>query len=96
MHGPYGFNLGHVPSNNLGVPDHVCFEVGGQHVAVLPAVQEPLPALREGSERRVRGPEQREGSVQRVPEQRQQLRVLQQPAVNPVPQRLGHLRDVLL
>lgn len=60
----------------LGVPDHVCFEVGGQHVPVLPAVQELLPALWERSERGIRGPEQREGSVHGVPEQRQQLRVL--------------------
>lgn len=60
----------------LCVPDHVCFEEGGQHIPVLSAVQELLPALREGAERGVRGPEQREGSVHGVTEQRQQLRVL--------------------
>ena len=60
----------------LCVPDHVCFEVGGQHVPMLSVVQPLLPFLREGVKRSICGPQHGEGSMQGVTNQWQQLRVL--------------------
>lgn len=58
------------------VSDHVCFEVGGQHVPMLSAVQPLLPFLRKGIECSICRPQHGEGSMQRVTNQWQQLRIL--------------------
>lgn len=58
------------------VPDHVRFEVGGQHVPVLSAVQPLLPFLQEGIKCSICGPQHGERSMQGITNQWKQLRVL--------------------